>query len=324
MTVRTEANVISVSGGKDSTALALLAIERNTSDLTFVFADTGHEHPQTYAYIRYLDEALRTRCGIGITTVRADFSAQIERKREYVATRWPVLGVLEPMIERALALLRPTGIPFLDLCLWKGRFPSARARFCTQELKRRPIERLIHDRLESYATVWSWQGVRAQESPSRARLTEREDLGGYGVSAYRPLLTWSAAEVFAFHRKHGLRWNPLYEQGMSRVGCMPCIHASKGELREIAIRFPEALERVAQWERLVGVVSKRGVGTFFSADKTPGHVPGTVADNPQAAYGIETVIEWAFTGRGGRQFDLLHLASAADTPRCSSVYGLCE
>ncbi len=43
-------NIVSMSGGKDSTAMALLAIERDTEDLEFVFADTGHEHEMTYEY----------------------------------------------------------------------------------------------------------------------------------------------------------------------------------------------------------------------------------------------------------------------------------
>ena len=42
-------NVISFSGGKDSTAMLLLAIERDTPDLSVVFADTGNEHEQTGA-----------------------------------------------------------------------------------------------------------------------------------------------------------------------------------------------------------------------------------------------------------------------------------
>jgi 3'-phosphoadenosine 5'-phosphosulfate sulfotransferase (PAPS reductase)/FAD synthetase len=324
MTNPGDMHLISVSGGKDSTALALLAIERGVEPVRFVFADTGHEHAQTYDYVQYLDGEFRERCGQGIEIVRADFSAQIERKRERVQTVWREEGVPEDRIERALAVLHPTGSPFLDLCLWKGRFPSTRARFCTQELKRRPMDALAQDLIAEHGTVWSWQGVRADESPSRAKLSEAEDMGGYGLWAYRPLLQWSAADVFAFHTKYGLLWNPLYEQGMGRVGCMPCIHAGKGELREIAQRFPEEIERVAEWERLVGEASKRGVATFFSADKTPGHTRGTVADDPQAAYGIQTVIEWSLTGRGGRQFDLLHVGAANDEPACSSVYGLCE
>lgn len=37
---------------------------------------------------------------------------------------------------RALAELRPTGIAMLDLCMLKGRFPSRKALFCTERLKR--------------------------------------------------------------------------------------------------------------------------------------------------------------------------------------------
>lgn len=317
------AHLVSVSGGKDSTALALLAIERQAESLTFAWCDTGHEHPQTVEYVGYLSDELRARGGVGITVLRADFSEPIERKRAYVETHWREKGVPKATVQRALAVLHPTGNPFLDLCLLKGRFPSTKARFCTQELKRRPLEHLAHTLLEKHETVWSWQGVRAKESASRAKLTETEDLGGYGLWAYRPLLAWSAEEVFDFHRKHGIAWNPLYEQGMSRVGCMPCIHAGKEELREIARRFPEELERLAEWEALVGEASKRGVASFFAADKTPGHIPGTVADDPQAAYGIEAVIEWTKTSRGGRQYDLLH-AAEDNAPRCASVYGLCE
>ena len=49
--------IINMSGGKDSTATALLAIEREV-DAIFAFADTGHEHAQTYEYIEYLQDVL--------------------------------------------------------------------------------------------------------------------------------------------------------------------------------------------------------------------------------------------------------------------------
>jgi Lon protease-like protein len=34
---------------------------------------------------------------------------------------------------------------------------------------------------------------------------------------------------------------------MGRVGCMPCINCRKDELREIALRFPETIERIERW-----------------------------------------------------------------------------
>lgn len=321
-------NVISVSGGKDSTALALLAIEREAENLRFVFADTGHEHPQTYEYVQYLDGELMARCGVGIQTVKADFASRIERKRQTVQTKWRDEGMPESRISNALSTLHATGVPFLDLCLLKGRFPSTRARFCSEELKHIPIrQQAIVPLLDEFRAVVSWQGVRADESASRAALPERDAECGQwepepeGVLIYRPLLQWTADDVFAMHRRHGVRHNPLYEQGMARVGCMPCIHSRKSEIREISKRFPEEVARVAKWERLVALASKRGLSSFFASDKTPGDHVGR---RDMAMPGVEAVAEWSRTSRGGRNLDLLLIAEDDDIPACSSQYGLCE
>ncbi|MBE1446815.1 hypothetical protein [Paenibacillus sp. OAS669] len=52
--------------------------------------------------------------------------------------------VTESTIQRALNALVPTGNPFLDLCIWKGGFPSTKARFCTQYLKIIPIAKQVY------------------------------------------------------------------------------------------------------------------------------------------------------------------------------------
>lgn len=304
-------NIVSVSGGKDSTATLLLAIERYTDNLRAVFADTGHEHAQTYEYLEYL----QGKTGIEIERIKPDFSARIAKKRETVQTKWRDEGVSESVIERALSVLKPTGNPFLDLCLWKGRFPSTRARFCTQELKVFPIQQQVFAPLLKdcdTGDIYSWQGVRADESPSRAKLPEKDESDN-SVINYRPILKWTADDVFAFHRKHGVKWNPLYEQGMGRVGCMPCINCNKAELREIAQRFPGEIERVMEWERIVGLASKRTPSTFFGPNTAPDHPMGTP---------IESAVEWSKTTRGGRQYDLI--TSSEEVQTCSSAYGLCE
>lgn len=315
-------NIISISGGKDSTALLLLAIERGTENMQAVFADTGHEHPQTYDYVRYLEQAT----GVPIRWVRADFTADIARKAAFVTTKWREQGVPENKVLRALAVLKPTGNPFLDLCIWKGRFPSTRARFCCEELKHVPIlEQVQLPLLEAGNDVISWQGVRADESLARRNLAENEAKRTYPSGGtlwnYRPILKWSAQDCFDMHRKHGIKHNPLYEQGMGRVGCMPCIHARKDELLEIGKRFPEELARVAEWERIVSEAHKRGIATFFEADTIPGNTR-EMAEIRQETHGIASVITWSKTGRGGQQFDLLR--SDDDVPLCSSIYGLCE
>lgn len=324
------ANVLSISGGKDSTAQLLLALESGVQNIIPVFADTGHEHEHTYAYLDYLEQAL----GLKIIRLKADFSEAIEKKRKFIANdtrigrkggrriRWT-----NKRKRMALEILHPTGIPFLDLCLLKGRFPSTRARFCSEELKHKPIDDFIASLVGSYDAIISWQGVRADESPARKNLPKYEvELGAWlpepkGLLIYRPIIDWTAQDAFDQHRKSGVKWNPLYEQGQGRVGCMPCIHAKKDELRQISNRFPQEIDRVERWEALVGTASKRGVSTFFSADKTPGpHQKDRNLPMP----GIREVVEWSKTSRGGRNYDLIHAVEIDTAPYCQSSYGLCE
>ena len=317
-----EHNIVSVSGGKDSTALLLLAIERETENLQAVFADTGHEHPATYEYVQYLSDKV-----FPIRIIKADFAADIARRAEFVATKWREQGIPEEKVLRALAILKPTGNPFLDLCIWKGRFPSTRARFCSDELKRAPIlEQVQLPLLEAGDDVVSWQGVRADESLNRRDLPERECKAVYPNGAelwnFRPIIKWTAQDAFDMHKKHGIEPNPLYKQGMGRVGCMPCIHARKDELLEISQRFPKEIERIAEWELLVGQACKRDYTTFFNHELLgAGHEPKAYYD----AENIWRTIEWAQTGRGGRQFDMFRVGGEQEVgPLCTSIYGLCE
>lgn len=119
--------VVSVSGGKDSTALYLLACEELGDGFLPVFADTGHEHRHTL-------EAVERLSGHGggppIQTVRADFSQDFITRRRNIATRWPAQGIKHGIVLRALEAMKPTGNTFLDLCLLRGGFPSAKMRFC--------------------------------------------------------------------------------------------------------------------------------------------------------------------------------------------------
>jgi 3'-phosphoadenosine 5'-phosphosulfate sulfotransferase (PAPS reductase)/FAD synthetase len=307
-------NIVSVSGGKDSTALLLLALERNTENLQAVFADTGHEHVQTYEYVQYLNDEV-----FPIRTIRADFTDRFKSKRKWVETKWREQGIPEEKVLRALAVLHPTGIPFLDLCVVSGRFPSTKAAFCSEELKRNPIiEQVQMPLLDQGDEIWSWQGVRADESLSRRDLSELQDVGG-GLWNYRPILKWTAEDAFAMHRKHGIKHNPLYEQGMGRVGCMPCINTRKDELLEISRRFPEEIKRVSEWEKLVQEASKKGAATLFAgANRGKNLSPEQCVDLAN----IYAMVEWSKTSRGGTQYDFLRTAN--DGPMCSSIYGLCE
>lgn len=220
---------------------------------------------------------------------------------------------------RALANLHPSGNPFLDLCMWKGRFPSRKAQFCTEHLKRNVAVEYQLALIDQGYTVVSWQGVRRDESLNRADAKRFEKMDDH-LYAYRPIVDWSADDTFAFAAEQGVEPNPLYKCGMGRVGCMPCINAGKDEVRETAARFPEHIDKIAEWEVRVIACSKHSAASFFPAPSG-----GKQVDNKLAyaqANGIYSVVKWSNTSRGGRQFSLL---TALDEPTaCSSAYGLCE
>lgn len=369
-------HVVSVSGGKDSAATLLLAIERfGIHRVRGIFCDTGNEHEAVYTYLDYLELAT----GVHITRLKSDFSEEIANKRMFIArdtrTRraykrvpktdrdgnpiyiknkdgtvrlYPIYGTGddgEDTVEiianvprqvcgwnsgikvrwtnkakrRALSVLHPTGNPYLDLCLWKGRFPSRKAQFCTEELKRNMAVEYQLELADAGYTVISWQGVRRNESLARSLAKKFERLDKR-MFAFRPLVDWSAMNVFDYCASRGIEPNPLYKQGMNRVGCMPCINASKGEIKEIASRFPDHIERIAEWERRVGQASKRSAATFMPAPSRG------AAITDQKAYAktndIYSIVEWSKTSHGGKQFSLL--TALEDPNTCSSSYGLCE
>lgn len=173
-------HVVSISSGKDSTATMLLALQRFPKNkLRFVFADTGNEHELVYEYLNYLEE----RLDIKIDRLRADFSRQIKNKRKFIANDQRVGRKKGKKIRwsnkakrRALESLVVTGNPYLDLCAWKGRFPSRRAQFCTEFLKKIPLVKYQHGLIDHGYTVISWQGVRRDESDARRDVKKLEKM----------------------------------------------------------------------------------------------------------------------------------------------------
>lgn len=303
--------VVSCSGGKDSTATLLLALD-TMENVQAVFADTGNEHLITYQYLMYLEEKLK----IKIDRIQGNFQKQLEQRKKYISVSWEKEGINQEKIKKSLKALTPTGNPFLDLSSWKGRFPSSQARFCTEELKTKPLIEYILNKVKEGYFIENWQGVRAEESPHRANLVEREKVDEF-VEIVRPIHKWTAEDVFSFHKSHGIDPNPLYKMGMGRVGCMPCIHSRKKEIAEIALRFPEQIKRIAEWEKIVGNASKRDCSTFFPS-------PGVSNEKAVETGNIYKVVEWAegkkpsfFLGQWEKEKELKKIS-------CSSEYGLCD
>jgi 3'-phosphoadenosine 5'-phosphosulfate sulfotransferase (PAPS reductase)/FAD synthetase len=216
--------VVSLSGGKDSAAAALL-LERNGVPFNCIFLDTGWEHPAVYSYI---DDVLEPRFG---------------------------------RIERLKSAAYPGGMS--DLVRKKGAFAKRMLRFCTEELKWRP--------LKAYFDSWDDEppvnvvGIRRGESRARSQMQRWEFDKALDVLVWRPLVDHLFEDVIAMHHEAGLRPNPLYLDGASRVGCFPCIFARKREVATVARLWPQRIDEIRALEAELTDAYRRRVGANDSA-----------------------------------------------------------
>lgn len=188
---------------------------------------------------------------------------------------------------------------FLHLALRKKRFPSTKARFCTQELKLKPTKAFIDSMLSDGYDVIAVSGVRRAESAARAKLSEWGDPmeSYFGVREWRPLIEWSFDDVLALHEKYDVPLNPLYYLGAQRVGCFPCINSSKAEMRALARNFPERVEQIREWEQSFD--TPNGISTFFSPNTVPARFRSVTVETKNGQKRVATiddVVEWAKSG----------------------------
>lgn len=202
-------NILSFSGGKDSTALILWARE-NLKDFDTVFCDTGWEHQKTYEYIEYINQTLLDGKLITLKSDKYD--------------------------------------GFEDLSIKKGRVASVKARFCTVELKIKPILNFI----KQFENIVLFNGIRADESKSRSAMPVCNYDATFNCLVIRPILYWTAEECFAKMKGYNIKPNPLYLEGSKRVGCYPCIMSNLSELKAITNYNPETWDKIKQLEMKVG------------------------------------------------------------------------
>lgn len=282
--------IVSVSGGKDSTAMALWLIDQGLRDrCTFVFADTRWEHPDLYTY---LSEVLEPKLG---------------------------------KIHRVVSSKYPRGM--IDLVHKKGAFPSNRLRFCTTELKVVPLREFIDSvRTSTGKEPINVVGIRAEESQRRSKFEEWDDGGPMQCDTWRPLIDWLVADVVAIHTKHNVRPCSLYlrdKNPASRVGCYPCILSRKKEIMAVADEDPWRIDEIREMEtQLQSVYAERLAAkgeTFESAGKNRPTYFQARKRLQGMGWGIDRVVEWSRTARGGKQVEMFHTGE----PGCQ-MWGLCD
>ena len=201
--------IVPVSGGKDSEVCLSLALKTGTPVIA-CYQDTGFEHLDTY---QQLDD-METFYGVKINRIK---SARYE------------------------------SVP--DLMVKQQMIPSGAARVCTRDLKQGVFRDWLTEQGACAGSHQIWFGMRADEGVKRGKkyagLSPEDslrlgDLSIYSSAQLRdivmklPIVDWSTGDVFQYLAGEGAPVNPLYARGHRRVGCYPCVFASRTEWRLVA------------------------------------------------------------------------------------------
>ncbi|MFB7341299.1 phosphoadenosine phosphosulfate reductase family protein [Streptomyces hydrogenans] len=201
-----DAIVVSTSGGKDSLVcgdrVVTLAAEAGCLDkVVLVHADLGEE--SEWPGVRELAQRQAEQWGVRFLVVKAE-------------------GGLLGLVEK------------------RGMWPDAARRLCTASLKRdqiAPLFKQITDALglDGQALILSALGIRAAESPARARkvplaLDMRASNGRRMVLTWHPVLELTEADVWRRIAEAALEYHPVYDALIPRLSCVFCVLAGRDVL----------------------------------------------------------------------------------------------
>ena len=196
-------HICGISGGKDSSAMALhLAQTRPELEVEYFFCDTGAELPETYEYLTKLEGAL----GQPIT--------RLNNERGF--DHW--------------------------FEVFRGALPSPQMRWCTKNMKIKPIEDWVGD-----DEVISYVAIRADESNRKGYVSTKPN-----IQAAFPFIEEGIDHdgVMRILDDAGIGL-PSYYEWRTRSGCYFCFYQRKSEWVGLADRHPELFERAMAIEKKV-------------------------------------------------------------------------
>lgn len=212
---------IGVSGGKDSSAVAVATVDclnrvRHGGPRLLVHADLGvTEWADSLPTCRRLAD----RLGLELLVVRRPQGDMMERWeqrwRDNVA-RWESLSCVKVIL--------PWSTPSM--------------RFCTAELKVDQICRALTKRFPG-ETILNVTGIRRAESSERAKAPVAKDQPKLcsvtnrttGVD-WHPIIDWTTPDVFAFLGERSFELHEGYTRyGASRISCVYCMMATEHDQR---------------------------------------------------------------------------------------------
>ena len=206
--MKPEKYVVSLSGGKDSTAMLLRLLEEKRPVDLILFCDTGLEFPQMYEHLARLEAYI----GRPITRLKA------EHDFEYYFLRYTPK-------RKNPALEQYSGMS------WAG----PRNRWCTGILKTRVVDAYLKELRKSY-TVIEYVGIAADE-PKRLK-DKTYPLAEWGMTE---------KDCLNYCYERGFDWGGLYEI-FHRVSCWCCPLQSLDELRKLHRYFPDLWRQLETWD----------------------------------------------------------------------------
>lgn len=258
------------------------------------------------------------------------------------ALLYPFIDEVCNKLKVPLIILR-SKYSFLELALKKKRFPSTKAKFCTEKLKIEPMIDYIIEQLESESYLLIIQGIRKDESESRQTMDahcqyfkyyftpygydkdggakyfsyRKKDIVRLGalskVDVERPVFEKTAVQVIDDIMQAGHRPNPLYFLGVGRVGCFPCIMVRHYEVFIMLEKEPDYAQRVVDSEKKVG-------HSFFPPDYIPKRYHDMKNEKGDTWSSAERVFEYIRMKNAQGQ-----LFEEEDSGRsCMTAFNICE
>lgn len=222
--------IVSLSGGKDSTALLLMMLERGIPVHSAVFFDTGWEFPQMHDHLDKLESM------IDVPIVRL----KPERSFDYWMFERPVVG----RKGKNKGQIHRIG----------NGWPSVMRRWCTR-IKVKYIQRY----LKSVPNAISAIGFAADEK----KRTALKGTGDNVIPKIYPLIEWGITEADALKYcvEMGFDWGGLYKY-FYRVSCFCCPLQNIKSLKTLRDNFPDL------WWHMLEMDSKIKDNKGFRPPKT--------------------------------------------------------
>lgn len=231
-------NIVSFSGGKDSTAMLLMLLERGEHVEEILYFDTGWDFPEMDAHIKEVEELT----GMKVTRLKP------KQSFEYLMFEHPVVSSKTGELS----------------CVGYG-WPSAMRRWCTRE-KSRALRTYLRglEFKDIPGDIVVHIGFASDEAHRVDK--QRKDIDRYELRF--PLIEWGVDEKAALEycKDKGLSWGGLYNH-FKRVSCYCCPLQSMATAQILKNNYPDLWNKMLQMEsRITHEPGKRFLHEYKVSD----------------------------------------------------------